>query len=97
MSLLVTTKGPWRVDNGCVHGGTPDVVLMRSEPQRDLPERQRQDNLRAVSVVPEMLAACMALVAAYESVDPAAGESVDWNDVDRAFEFAKNAVNKARL
>lgn len=97
MSVLVTTRGPWRVENGCVHGGTPDVVLMRAEPQRSLPERQRQDNLRAVSVVPEMLAACMALVGAYEAVDPAAGEAVDWNDVDRAFEFAKKAVKKLNL
>ena len=40
--------------------------------------------------------ACRVLVEAYEQSDPDAGVSIDWEDLDRAYALARDAVGNLK-
>lgn len=92
--MTITTAGPWKYESGMVWTEDGRQVLRAvREWGVGIPPDERDANCRAAAAIPEMLSACNQLVAAYEAGKENGG-SMDWNDVDLAFEHAKAALAK---
>lgn len=101
------TPGPWQL-KVAEFGGPHEVSFAPKSYGRiasvftpgfqNLPEapttQECEANARLIAAAPDLLAACEMLAEAYQSGEDNAG-SMEWSDVDLAWEYATAAIAKA--
>lgn len=104
--MTTHTSGPWelcRMGNSKSYVGNPwytirdrrNVYLAEIEHlDKLIPVDEFHANARLISAAPALLEACIALIEAYQNGAERGGD-VDWSEVDRAHELAREAVEAA--